>query len=109
MTTTTANADAYSSTCNSAIRCCGPNWTCNRSAIDEWAQYSVAGPRARDTPWPGSSMRLSALLVSLPLYGSHGPDGLRRHSGAALSALLSGELATRSACRHVMATPWPAF
>jgi len=49
MTTTTAMPDAYSSTCNSAIRCCGPNWTCNSCPPSMMGAVFVAGPRARDT------------------------------------------------------------
>ena len=110
MTTTTANAERVFQHMQFCHQVLWPDLDVQFvSATDQWAQFSVAGPRARDT--------LAALVdppfdlgnAAFPPYGGGRAHRVRRHCRRGSTASRSPASShTRWASRRAMATRWRA-
>ena len=79
------------------------------SATDQWAQFSVAGPRARDTLAQLVDPPFDISNAAFPHHGGRRADRIRRHRRRDSTASRSRASSHTSwACRRAMATRWRA-
>ena len=89
MTTTTANAGKVMQHLEFCQQWLWPELDVQMvSVTEQWAQFAVAGPRARDVLRGVVDPGARHLQRGLPLPGRRRRDRLRRHAGAALPHLL---------------------